>query len=148
VPEHVHSDGDLIAFTADIVASYVSNNPLGPQRFRRWSAIPTARRPVPVETLPRPKRGPNRQCRSAWSLKKDHIVCLEDGKKMKTLKRYPMTVHGLTPAEYRSRWGLPFDYPMVAEEYADQRRDLAKKIRLGHISGGQRRNSRVPESSA
>ena len=71
----------------------------------------------------------------------DHIVCLEDGKKMKMLKRHLMTEHGMTPDEYRARWGLPSDYPMVAPDYAEKRRDLAKKIGLGR-KPGQRRGRR------
>ncbi|MXO58564.1 transcriptional regulator, partial [Altererythrobacter salegens] len=76
------------------------------------------------------------------SVKKDHIVCLEDGKKMKMLKRHLMTDHGLTPDEYRARWGLAADYPMVAPDYADKRRELAKKIGLGR-KPGQRRSPRT-----
>ena len=75
------------------------------------------------------------------SVKRDHVVCLEDGKKMKMLKRHLMTDHGLTPDEYRARWGLASDYPMVAPDYADKRRDLAKKIGLGR-KPGQRRGRR------
>jgi len=72
------------------------------------------------------------------SVKNDHIVCLEDGKKMKMLKRHLMTDHGFTPAEYRTRWGLPTDYPMVAPDYAEKRRVLAKQIGLGRKPGQRR----------
>ena len=72
------------------------------------------------------------------SVKRDHVVCLEDGKKMKMLKRHLMTDHGLTPDEYRARWGLASDYPMVAPDYAEKRRDLAKKIGLGRKPGQKR----------
>ena len=65
------------------------------------------------------------------SLKPDYIVCLEDGKKLKMLKRHLMTSYGMTPDEYRERWGLPADYPMVSPNYAAQRSALAKKIGLG-----------------
>ena len=65
------------------------------------------------------------------SVKPDYIVCLEDGKKLKMLKRHLMTAYGLTPDDYRTKWGLPADYPMVAPNYAEQRRSLAKKIGLG-----------------
>jgi len=75
------------------------------------------------------------------SVKNDHIVCLEDGRKMKMLKRHLMTDHGLTPAEYRARWGLPADYPMVAPDYAEKRRLVAKEIGLGR-KPGQRRGRR------
>ena len=65
------------------------------------------------------------------SVKRDHIVCLEDGKKLKMLKRHLMTHYNMTPDEYRQKWGLNADYPMVAPNYAEQRRTLAKKIGLG-----------------
>lgn len=65
------------------------------------------------------------------SVKPDHIVCLEDGKKLKMLKRHIMTQYNLTPDEYRAKWGLPADYPMTAPNYAEKRRELAKAIGLG-----------------
>lgn len=135
----------LITHTTDIVVSYVANNSLGADDVAALirnvygtladlgagSAAPEAR-PEPAVSI-----------RS--SVKKDHIVCLEDGKKMKMLKRHLMTDHGLTPDEYRARWGLASDYPMVAPDYADKRRDLAKKIGLGRKPGqrrGRRKSSR------
>ncbi len=69
------------------------------------------------------------------SIKPDYLVCLEDGKKLKMLKRYLMTNFQMTPDQYRSKWNLPADYPMVAPNYAEQRRDLAKKIGLGRKPG-------------
>ncbi|MGB3796162.1 MAG: MucR family transcriptional regulator, partial [Alteraurantiacibacter sp.] len=72
------------------------------------------------------------------SVKNDHLVCLEDGKKMKMLKRHLMTDHGMSPEEYRERWNLPADYPMVAPDYAEKRRELAKKIGLGRKPGQKR----------
>jgi predicted transcriptional regulator len=65
------------------------------------------------------------------SIKPDYIICLEDGKKLKMLKRHLMTHYQMTPEDYRAKWGLPADYPMVAPNYAEQRRSLAKKIGLG-----------------
>src|SRR3546814_19148837 len=65
------------------------------------------------------------------SVKPDYIVCLEDGKKLKMLKRHLMTHYSMTPDEYRARWNLPADYPRVAPNYAEKRRELAKKIGLG-----------------
>jgi predicted transcriptional regulator len=69
------------------------------------------------------------------SVKPDYIVCLDDGKKLKMLKRHLMTHYGITPDEYRAKWGLPADYPMVAPNYAEQRRSLAVKIGLGRKPG-------------
>jgi predicted transcriptional regulator len=131
----------LVAHATDIVVSYVANNSLGADDVSsllrnvygtlaglgQESAAPEAR-PEPAVSV-------------RASVKKDHIVCLEDGKKMKMLKRHLMTDHGLTPDEYRARWSLPSDYPMVAPDYADKRRDLAKKIGLGR-KPGQRRGRR------
>jgi len=75
------------------------------------------------------------------SVTPDHIVCLEDGRKLKMLKRHLKTAYDMTPEEYRARWGLPADYPMVAPNYAKQRSNLAKKIGLGRQrSGGGRRS--------
>src|SRR5690606_13919951 len=73
------------------------------------------------------------------SVKPDYIVCLEDGKKLKMLKRHLMTHYNLTPDQYRQRWSLPADYPMVAPNYAEKRRELAKKIGLGRKPGTTRR---------
>lgn len=128
----------LITHTTDIVVSYVSNNSLGADEVSSLiqnvygtlaglgndGAVAEAR-PEPAVSV-----------RS--SVKKDHIVCLEDGKKMKMLKRHLMTDHGMTPEEYRARWNLPSDYPMVAPDYAEKRRDLAKKIGLGRKPGQKR----------
>jgi predicted transcriptional regulator len=69
------------------------------------------------------------------------IVCLEDGKKMKMLKRHLRTTYGMTPDEYRAKWGLPVDYPMVAPNYAKQRSEFAKKIGLGRRSRGRRKKA-------
>lgn len=136
----------LITHTTDIVVSYVANNSLGADEVSslirnvydtlagvgRDSAAPEAR-PDPAVSI-----------RS--SVKRDGIVCLEDGKKFKMLKRHLMTDHGMTPEDYRARWGLPSDYPMVAPDYAETRRDLAKKIGLGR-KPGQRRGRRKKASA-
>lgn len=121
----------LITLTADIVSSHVANNTTSvdqiPQLIQSvHDTLAGLGRPA-VEEEVRPE--PAVSVRS--SVKNDHLVCLEDGKKMKMLKRHLMTEHGMTPEEYRSRWGLNSDYPMVAPDYAETRRDLAKKIGLG-----------------
>lgn len=124
-------DEVLITLTSDIVAAHVSNNsvavsdlPLLIQNvYGALSGLRSEAAP------PQPKPEPAVSIRS--SIKPDHIVCLEDGKKLKMLKRHLMTHYQMTPDEYRAKWGLPADYPMVAPNYADQRRALAKKIGLG-----------------
>ena len=122
---------DLLALTADIVSSHVANNSVSvndvPQLiqnvFATLSGLSTPAAPV---AAPQEPAVPVRQ-----SIKPDYIVCLEDGKKLKMLKRHLMTAYGMTPDEYRAKWGLPADYPMVAPNYAESRRQLAKSIGLG-----------------
>jgi predicted transcriptional regulator len=144
--DNIHSDmkETLITLTSDIVAAHVSNNnvaiedvPLLIQNV--YSALANVGSSAPVEES-RPE--PAVSVRS--SVKKDHLVCLEDGKKMKMLKRHLMTDHGLTPDEYRARWNLAADYPMVAPDYAETRRDLAKKIGLGRKPGQKRGRKKAP----
>ncbi len=130
----------LITLTSDIVAAHVSNNSVGVEEVPAliqnvYGALAGLGAAPQVESKPEPAVS------IRASVKNDHIVCLEDGKKMKMLKRHLMTDHGLTPAEYRARWGLPADYPMVAPDYAEKRRVLAKEIGLGR-KPGQRRGRR------
>lgn len=128
----------LITLTADIVAAHVSNNSVAVSDVSQLignvhaalsglaggtTAVATPEPAVPV-------RG---------SVKKDYIICLEDGKKLKMLKRHLMTHYGMTPDDYRAKWGLPADYPMVAPAYAETRRVLAKAIGLGRAPGSGRK---------
>jgi predicted transcriptional regulator len=127
----------LITLTSDIVAAHVSNNSVSADEVTAliqnvYGALAGLGAAPQVEE----KREPAVSVRS--SVKNDHLVCLEDGKKMKMLKRHLMTDHGLTPAEYRARWGLSADYPMVAPDYAEKRRMLAKQIGLGRKPGQRR----------
>ena len=128
----------LITLTSDIVAAHVSNNNVAVEDVPAlittvYSALAGLGGSAPVVEE---KLEPAVSIRS--SVKKDHLVCLEDGKKMKMLKRHLMTEHGMTPDEYRQRWGLAADYPMVAPDYAETRRDLAVKIGLGRKPGQKR----------
>lgn len=120
----------LVTLTADIVAAHVSHNNVAmndiPLVIRSVHAALTALGKEVVEEV---KLEPAVSIRS--SVKPDHIVCLEDGKKLTMLRRYLMTHYGMTPDEYRTKWGLPKDYPMVAPNYAERRRALAKEIGLG-----------------
>jgi predicted transcriptional regulator len=127
----------LIMHTADIVVSYVANNSIGAGQIPLLiQNIHETLQGLGRNNKVQPRPDPAVSVRS--SVKKDHIICLEDGKKMKMLKRHLRTEHGLTPAEYRARWNLPNDYPMVASDYADKRRDLALKIGLGRTQGQKR----------
>ena len=123
---------DILKLATEIVAAYVSNNPipvsevpamiksvhgtLGSLVGVSQSEVQTAQRPaIPIKR----------------SITPDYIVCLEDGKKLKMLKRYPRSNFNMTPEEYRAKWGLPADYPMVAPNYAAARSQLAKQMGLG-----------------
>lgn len=128
----------LIELTADVVAAYVSNNPVPASELSNLIAdvhaalgrVNRAVEEVPAEK-PKPAVNPKR------SVQDDYIVCLEDGKKFKSLKRHLMTHYGLTPEQYREKWGLDPSYPMVAPSYAIARSKLAKKMGLGRKPKGK-----------
>ena len=137
-PEQAQS-ADLLRMTTEVVAAYVRNNPL-----------PTADLGALINTVHgslaalngsgQQQVEPQRPAVSIRrSVQPDHIVCLEDGKKLKMLKRHLRTTYGLSPEEYRAKWGLPPDYPMVAPNYAKQRSEFAKQIGLGRKSGRRKR---------
>ena len=123
---------ELLSLTADIVSSHVSNNSVAVSDlpglignvYAALSGLGT--KAAPEKALQEPAVS----IRS--SIKPDYIVCLEDGKKLKMLKRHLMTSYGLTPDAYRTKWNLPADYPMVAPSYAERRRSLAIRIGLGN----------------
>lgn len=126
------SGEDLLRLGSAIVAAYVSRNAVAAE------AVPDIIRTVhkALEGLSRdPPPAPEERRKPAVSvgrsIQQDYIVCLEDGKKLKMLKRYLRSRYDLSPDEYRQRWGLPPDYPMVAPAYAARRSDFAKKIGLG-----------------
>jgi len=125
------AEDTLLTLTADIVAAHVSNNSVAvndlPQLIQNVHSALTGISGSSAAPEARPE--PKVSIRA--SIKPDYIVCLEDGKKQKMLKRHLMTNHGMTPDEYRQKWGLAADYPMVAPNYAEQRRTLAKSIGLG-----------------
>jgi len=129
---------ELLELTTEIVSAHASNNAVAPADlpgliqdvFKTLAEVGSAQ---DVPEKPRP----------AVSVKKsifpDYIICLEDGKKLKMLKRHLKTAYNLSPDDYRKRWGLPADYPMVAPNYAKHRSALAKKIGLGTKSRKQKR---------
>ena len=129
--------GTLIMHTTDIVVSFVANNPIDAREVSSLiQNVHATLAGLGLGTVEEPRPDPAVSVRA--SVKKDHIVCLEDGKMFKTLKRHLMTDHDMTPDEYRARWVLSADYPMVASDYAEKRRDLAKKIGLGRMPGQKR----------
>lgn len=128
----------LITLTSDIVAAHLSNNNVDVDAVpglitKVYGALAALGETAPVE-----EERPEPAVSIRASVKPDYIICLEDGKKLKMLKRYLRTNFDMTPEEYRARWGLPSDYPMVAPNYAEKRRDLAKKIGLGRKPGATR----------
>ncbi len=130
----------LVTLTADIVAAHVSNNSVAISDMALLisnvhAALAALGGPAPVAA-----EAPVPAVSVRASIKPDFIICLEDGKKLKMLRRHLMTSYGMTPDDYRAKWGLPADYPMVAPNYAAQRRELAKQIGLGTKGrGGGRR---------
>ena len=137
---HSLRSDDILKLATEIVAAYVSNNPipasevpamiksvhstLGGLGGVAQNEIQTSQKPaVPVKR----------------SVNPDYIICLEDGKRLKMLKRYLRSNYNMTPEEYRAKWGLPADYPMVAPNYAAQRSEFAKKIGLGRTASSSSR---------
>ena len=135
---HADVNEMLITLTSDIVAAHVSNNNVAVDDVTAlitnvYGALASLGQPVVVE-----EKMPEPAVSIRASVKPDYVVCLEDGKKLKMLKRHLMTHYNLTPDQYRARWNLPADYPMVAPNYAEKRRELAKKIGLGRKPGVKR----------
>jgi predicted transcriptional regulator len=128
----------LITLTSDIVAAHVSNNTISVEQVPTLISTVYGALAGLGGSAPEEEARPEPAVSVRASVKRDHLVCLEDGKKMKMLKRHLMTEHGMTPDEYRQRWGLGADYPMVAPDYAETRRDLAVKIGLGRKPGQKR----------
>jgi predicted transcriptional regulator len=130
-------NNNLLSLTSTIVAAYLSNNTVAIGDISGvvssvYGSLVATSVPAVVEAPVAVKQEPAVSIRA--SIKPDFIVCLEDGKKMKMLKRHLMTRYGMTPDDYRAKWNLPKDYPMVAPSYATKRRDLALKIGLGNKS--------------
>jgi predicted transcriptional regulator len=123
---------DLVELTSKIISAYVSNNTVVPGDL---SAMIADVHEALSKAAQRIGNGEREELKPAIALKKsvtpDYIVCLEDGKKFKSLKRHLRTHYNLSPEEYREKWGLPHDYPMVAPNYAAARSQLAKQMGLG-----------------
>ncbi|MEX0345068.1 MAG: MucR family transcriptional regulator [Rhizobiaceae bacterium] len=137
VESDLKTSDTLIELTADVVAAYVSNNPVQAADLPALIADVHGalgrvggRDSGPAEK-PKPAVNPKK------SIHDDYIICLEDGKKFKSLKRHLMTHYGLTPEQYREKWGLDVNYPMVAPNYAAARSALAKKMGLGRKRKGK-----------
>jgi predicted transcriptional regulator len=131
-------NSEMAEFTTQIVCAYVSNNTVVPADLPALisdvhDALSRASNNIaqPVREELKPAVAPKK------SVTPDYIICLEDGKKFKSLKRHLRTHYNMSPEEYREKWGLPADYPMVAPNYAQARSNLAKKMGLGQRRGGR-----------
>ena len=128
--------GDVLRMATEIVSAYVSNNSVAanqvPDVINTVYGSLQALNGQPAEA---PAEPPKPAVSIRRSITPDYIVCLEDGKKLKMLKRHLRAAYDMTPEEYRTKWGLPADYPMVAPNYAQQRSAFAKKIGLGRKKG-------------
>ncbi len=123
---------NFIELAADIVSAYVSNNSVSVGELPSLiGEVHAALMRVSTGVAETPAEAPKPAIAIRKSITPDHIVCLEDGKKFKSLKRHLRTQYDLSPEEYREKWGLPADYPMVAPNYAQARSDLAKQMGLG-----------------
>ena len=136
------SNEDVLGLTSQIVSAHVSHNTVAPD------ALPSLiqevyRTLVNIGKQPAQTEKPTPAIPVKQSVRQDRIICLEDGKSFSMLKRHLMTDHKLTPQQYREKWDLPRDYPMVAPNYAKRRSDFAKKIGLGKGEGrkGKRKKS-------
>ena len=139
--ELAEKNQELLEQTVDIVASFVAHNTVPVQDLPKLiEETYTALKSHSVIEPEEPEK-PKPAVPIKRSVTDDYIICLEDGKKLKMLKRHLKTVYDLTPDEYRAKWGLPSDYPMVAPSYAARRSELAKQIGLGTSARGRRRKS-------
>ena len=131
-------ESSRIEYTVEVVSAYVANNSVSPEELPELiSQIYLALASLGIVEPAKPET-PKPVVPINKSITPDYIICLEDGKRLKMLKRHLKTAYNLTPEEYRARWGLPATYPMVAPNYAKQRSKLAKEIGLGN-SGRRRR---------
>jgi predicted transcriptional regulator len=130
--EQQEPENGLLLMTTEVVAAYVSNNTLPMDRLAEvistvYLALKGLREaPLPTNMEPLKPAVPIKK-----PITPDYLICLEDGKKLKMLKRHLRSTYNMTPDEYRAKWGLPPDYPMVAPNYAEQRSVFAKRIGLG-----------------
>ena len=132
---------NFIDLTANIVSAYLSNNPTPASEIPALiSQIHAALQRVSAGRVEPPQEPAKPAVSVKKSMTPDYLVCLEDGKRFKSLKRHLRTQYNMTPEQYRDKWGLPADYPMVAANYAAQRSAFAKKIGLGRkpVEGGRK----------
>jgi predicted transcriptional regulator len=130
------AEEELLRMTAEVVAAYVSNNSLPTAQVAEViNAVYLSLRGLEAKSPEEKLEALRPAVPIRRSITPDYLICLEDGKKLKMLKRHLRSTYGMTPDEYRQKWGLPPDYPMVAPNYAEQRSAFAKKIGLGRGTG-------------
>lgn len=138
---------EILALTSEIVSAHVSNNAVSgadlpeiiSNVFETLGGLVEPAEPEPEPQVP--------AVSIRKSLNDEYLICLEDGKKLKMLKRHLSTSYGMTPADYRAKWGLPSDYPMVAPAYARKRQELAKKIGLGRKPAAKKGRARAAKKA-
>lgn len=138
---------EILALTSEIVSAHVSNNAVSgtdlpeiiSNVFETLGGLVEPAAPEPEPLVP--------AVSIRKSLNDEYLICLEDGKKLKMLKRHLSTSYGMTPADYRAKWGLPSDYPMVAPAYARKRQELAKKIGLGRKPAAKKGRARTAKKA-
>jgi predicted transcriptional regulator len=138
----IESSNNLSELTADIVSAYVSNNTVRPEDLASLIVgVHSALRQAPNGKAEAPAEPQTPAVPIKKSVTPDYITSLENGQKFKSLKRHLMNSYGMTPDEYRAKWGLPRDYPMVAPNYAKSRSDLARSLGLGRKPAGQEQSA-------
>lgn len=138
---------EILALTSEIVSAHVSNNAVSgadlpaiiSNVFETLGGLVEPAEPEPAPLVP--------AVSIRKSLTDEYLICLEDGKKLKMLKRHLSTSYGMTPDDYRAKWGLPSDYPMVAPAYARKRQELAKKIGLGRKPAAKKGRARAAKKA-
>jgi predicted transcriptional regulator len=151
-------DQDRLALVADVAASYLRQNALGVDQIASVisnvsKALDAAARELAGESTAPAAQTPEKPVPAVpvkRSVHRDYIVCLEDGARVRTLKRHLMSAHGLTPAQYREKWGLRRDYPLTAPKYSERRSTMAKTLGLGSkvaaAKKGRKRGKKKPAS--
>jgi predicted transcriptional regulator len=136
-------DQTLSELTSDIVSAYVRNNAVSTDMLPNLiTEVHRALKKAPIAAMQLSADAQEPAVPTKQSVRKNYIVCLEEGDRFKSMKRHLRSEHNMTPGEYREKWGLPPNYPMVAPSYADRRSELAKAMGLGQRTGGKTKKGR------
>jgi predicted transcriptional regulator len=150
-------DEDRLALVADVAGSYLRQNAVGVDQIAKVvanvsKALDAAARELAgesaVASAPAPADKPTPAVPVKRSVQRDYIICLEDGARVRTLKRHLMAAHGLTPDQYRAKWSLPRDYPVTAPEYSERRSTMAKTLGLGTKRAAKKGRKRGKKQAA